>query len=74
MRPVITSFWMICTGATYHLHDRRECVTALFAGMIAFFSAFIELVAVSVAAVGMAGAGGGENLPDICEAVTAVSQ
>ena len=47
-------------------------MTALFAGVIGFLSAFIELVAVSVAAVGMAGAGGGENLPDICEAVTAV--
>ena len=55
MRPFITSFGMICTGATYHLHDRWEGVTALFAGVIGFLSAFIELVAVSVAAVGMAG-------------------
>ena len=55
MRPFITSFGMICPGATYHLHDRRECVTALFAGVIGFLSVFIEIVAVSVAAVGMAG-------------------
>ena len=55
MRPFITSFWMICTGATYLLHDRCKGVSELFAGVIVFLSAFIELVAVSVAAVGMAG-------------------
>lgn len=46
----------VCAFYYYFLlHDRRECVTALFAGVIVFFSAFIELVAVSVVAVGMAG-------------------
>ena len=72
MRPFITSFGMICTGATYHLYDRREGVTALFAGMIVFFSAFIELVAVSVAAVGMAGAGGADKLSYINKAMSTV--
>ena len=47
-------------------------MTAVFVGVFGFPCTFVELVAVSVAAVGMAGAGGGENLPDICEAVTAV--
>ena len=47
-------------------------MTAVFAGVFGFPCTFVEFVSASVTSVGMAGAGGGENLPDICEAVTAV--
>lgn len=72
MRPFITSFWMIRTDATYHLHDRGEGVTAVFAGVFGFFCAFIEFVAAFVATVGMAGAGTADELAYVREAVTAV--
>lgn len=72
MTALITSFWMIRTGATYHLHNRGECVTAVFAGVLGFLCAFIEFVAASVAAVGMAGAGTADELAHVREAVTAV--
>lgn len=72
MRPFITFFWMIHTGTTYHLHDRREGVSAVFTGVFGFLTTFIEFVAASVGAVGMARAGSADELSDVSEAVTAV--
>lgn len=46
----------VCAFYYYFLlHDICKGVSELFAGVIVFLSAFVELVAVSVAAVGMAG-------------------
>ena len=72
MRPFITSFGMICTGATYHLHDRWEGVTAVFAGVFGFPCTFVEFVAASVTSVGMAGAGGGDKLSYVSKAMSTV--
>ena len=72
MRPFITSFGMICTGATYHLHDRREGVTAEFAGVFGFPCTFVEFVAASVTSVGMAGAGGAAKLSCVNAAMSTV--
>ena len=72
MRPFITSFGMICTGATYHLHDRWEGVTAVFAGVFGFPCTFIELVAASVTSVGMAWAGGADKLSCVNESMSTV--
>lgn len=72
MRPFITSIWMIRTRTTYHLHDRREGVSAVFTGVFALLASLVELVTTSVASVGMTGAGGTDELPDVWEAVSAV--
>lgn len=72
MRPFITSFGMICTGATYHLHDRREGVTAIFAGVFGFPCTFVEFVSASVTSVGMAWAGGADKLSCVNESMSTV--
>ena len=72
MRPFITSLGMICTGATYHLHDRREGVTAVFAGVFGFPCTFVEFVSASVTSAGMAGAGGADKLSYVNKAMSTV--
>lgn len=72
MRPFITSIWMICTGATNHLHDRSEGVAAIFACVFGFLCAFVEFVATSVASFGMAGASRADELSYVSEAMSAV--
>lgn len=72
MRTFITSFWMVCTGGTCHLHDRCEGVTAVFAGVFGFPCTFVEFVAASVTSVGMAGAGGADKLSYVNESMSTV--
>ena len=72
MRLFITSFGMICTGATYHLYDRREGVTAVFAGVFGFPCTFVEFVLASVTSVWMAGAGGADKLSCVNELMSTV--
>ena len=47
-------------------------MSAVFAGVIGFLSAFVEFVAASVTSVGMAGAGGADKLSYVNEAMSTV--
>ena len=47
-------------------------MSAVFAGVIGFLSAFVEFVATSVTSVGMAGAGGADKLSCVNESMSTV--
>ena len=58
---------MVGAGSGDHLHDGGELCAAVTAGVARLLTALVELVAASVGAIGMIGAGGGGELTDVAK-------
>ena len=67
MVAFIGSVGMTETFEASHLHDGGELRAAVTAGVARLLTALVELVAASVGAVGMIGAGGGGELTDVAK-------